>query len=381
MSKLIFILFLFVNSLQNDKISKYVNDKGYYCKGKLYDPLQIVPETELYEICYILKNDKNFMISIKKSLNLIGMTERSREMHAKDTEKMFEHNCPNFAGFCENGIIISIYTLDREIIIHAGEKIKNKISSVNINLVKLNIINSAMLSKYLDAIKTAIIMLRNLMNKSNDQTRKKNVTEETFEFSEVSRIIIKILFMVVVIALVILLAIYLIPDSTITNKPSFYNYTGFLINILEEIKNSPERKITVGECLICLNSMKNEMEENKGLSKFDELIVFNCRHIYHKMCQEELIDLKCVICSENIQIDNSFKIEKFSSEITECQIFNLVGKIPILFSEKEINEYYEIFGENSKIFDKVFNINKDILLKKQYMTVMESEDIKAKKIK
>ena len=103
-------------------------------------------------------------------------------------------------------------------------------------------------------------LLRNFNKKSNTniENNKRNDTAKINEMGHLSSILIKILFMIVVVGLVLLIAVCIIPNSVISNKPSFYNYTGFLINIIQECKSSINEKIDCQECLICLKTLKND---------------------------------------------------------------------------------------------------------------------------
>ena len=365
MNILIFISFFIKNLVNLQKIYKYNLDNGFYCKGKLYNPFIKLEESDLYDICKILKKDKHLVISIKKSLNLIGMSDKSKEAHEKDTQKMFEDICYDFEGMCENGIIIGIYTLDREVIIHASEKIKNNVSVNKINLVKMNIFRSALSSEFKVAIKTASELLRNFNKKSNTniENNKRNDTAKINEMGHLSSILIKILFMIVVVGLVLLIAVCIIPNSAISNKPSFYNYTGFLINIIQECKSSINEKIDCQECLICLKTLKNDFNDNNVTN--EDLYVFDCKHVYHKLCQEEMRELKCIFCNENNLNKQYYSNENFVSEITETQILKFVGNLQSIFSKDEINDFYEKNLDISKIFDTLLKISKeDILLNK-----------------
>ena len=374
------IAFSIIYSISTQTIEKYNKNKGYYCRGKLYDPFNNINKYELYDICIILNEDNNFLISVKNTIFLKRNIEKSIETHEKDTENMFYDNCVDFDGMCKNGLIISIYTMDKEIIIHVGDYVKDKVLIGDRNLVRLNIVKIVMRKNYLESIKIAIKMLRNYMNRSNVERNTIDRYSELFRVDEDIYIFLKIFFWILVIAFILLIIGLFLPDSILTYKPTLQNFLGFLINILEEINKCHQRKIKIEQCLICLKSLKNEIQVSKSESDFEDLILFDCKHVYHKRCQDSLMENRCVICFESIENNLSLTKELFLTEINEIQIHKLVRNIFLLYTTKEINDYYQIFPESSKILEKVFKIKKEDILSDNVENFNEYGDL-AKKIK
>ena len=374
-----FVLFLFKLFFCED-IEIYNQSIGYFCGGKIFDPFFQIPNNQIYYICSLLKEDENFLFSVKLSMNVIGITQKFKDIHEKDSEKMFEENCVKYDIMCKNGYLISIYTTDKEIVIYPGEIVRKKIPIDNINLVKLNIIKLVINKNYIEAMKTALTLLRNFMYKGKVDRKELKFTQELIKIDDNLYIVIKILFMIIVVAIVIFIAGLIIPNSIITSKPTLFNYTGFMINLKEELNKSVNKEISLSECMICTKSF---IEEEKDQSFSNELIEFNCGHIYHKLCQEVLNKMNCLACKEEEQQQIQKVLTYPSSQkINEINLENIVQNIGNLYTKKEINEYYENYTENAEFFSKIFKINKEILLQQEIEeeSKTDNEELKRKKI-
>ncbi len=371
---LIFFLFKFFLS---QKLEIQNKSSGLLCGGKILDSFFQIPENQIYYICSLLKEDENFLLSIKTSLNIIGITEKSKEIHEKDSEKIFEENCVNFDNMCRNGFLISIYTSEREIVIYPGDIVKRKIPIDDINLVKLNIIKLIIQKNYLEAMKTALTLLRNFMFKGKVDRKEIKFTDDLIKIDENLYIVIKIIFMIIVVAVVILIASFLLPNSIITSKTNVFNYTGFMINIKEEMNKSVNKDVILTECIICTKSLT---EEDKDQSIFTELIEFKCGHVYHKLCQEVMNKIHCLACFEE-QVSQVVS-NSTSYRLNEKQLQNIVKNISLLYTTKEINEFYENYSENAEMFSKIFKIGKEDLVEKETLeeTKISEEEIKRKKL-
>ena len=186
-------------------------------------------------------------------------------------------------------------------------------------------------------------------------------------------IFIKGAFMVICVGVVIFLVGLSIPDSIVTTKPNFLTYTGFLINIFEEIKKTKEKSVNVGECFICLKGLVKEIKTNK--EENEDLLVFNCKHCFHKLCQETLTEYRCVICNEIEDILPTAMKEHNLNQITENQVQKLVRNLSLMYSPKEIEEYYEFNIENSEIFNKIFKVEKkDLIFEESVEEIIEQEN-------
>jgi hypothetical protein len=373
-----FLIFFLFKLFLSHKLEVHNKSNGYFCGGKILDAFFQIPKDQIYYICSLLKEDENFLLSIKSSLNIIGITEKIKEIHEKDSEKIFEENCVNFDTMCRNGFLISIYTSDREIVIYPGDIVRKKIPNGDINLVKLNIIKLVTNKNYLEAMKTALTLLRNFMFKGKVDRKEIKFTEDLIKIDENLYIVIKIIFMIVVVAIVILIAGILLPNSIITSKPNLFNYTGFMINIKEEINKSVNKEVSLTECLICTKSLT---DEDKDQSISTELIGFNCGHVFHKLCQEVINKIHCLACLEE---EASQVISSSSSyRLNENQLHNLVKNLGNLYTKKEINEFYENYSENAEMFSKIFKVGKEDLVEEENaeeMRTSEEEEIKRKKI-
>jgi hypothetical protein len=92
-----FLIFFLFKILLSQKIEILNKSKtGNFCGGKIIDTFFQIPKNQIYYICSLLNKDENFILSVKSSLNIIGITEKSKEKHEKDSENIFEENCVNF---------------------------------------------------------------------------------------------------------------------------------------------------------------------------------------------------------------------------------------------------------------------------------------------
>jgi hypothetical protein len=273
--------------------------------------------------------------------------------------------------------IALISIIDRVIVIYPGDIVRNKVPIDDINLVKLNIFKLIVRENYLEAIKTALTLLRNFMFKGKVNRRENKPLDDLIKIDENLYIVIKILFMIFVVAIVILIAGFMLPNSIITSKPNIFNYTGFMINIKEEMNKTVNKDVNLSECLICTKSL-TEVEKEQSIP--NELIEFKCGHVYHKLCQEVMNKIQCLVC---LEVEVSEIVSNSSSNIlTESDLQIVIKNLGVLYTTKEINEFYENYSENAEMFGKIFKLRKEDLVQeeKEKEKSISEEEIKRKKL-
>lgn len=353
--------FLFIFSVSQN-VDKYDGTHSNFCGGRIYDPFLLIPPTEIVYICTEIKKDGLFLIAIKPTLNIIGESEKSREIYLKDAARHFEERCQDFDLVCQEGFLISFYPLDKEIVIHPGSSAKIRLSVGDIQLVRMNISNLIHHNQYLEATKTALQMIRNFSNRSSKvRSKEGQIPEKLFEIDENLYFFIKLISMLIVIAIVIFLAGLAIPESIITTKPLLVNYSGFLINFFEQLSKSKDSKILMTDCMICTKPLHLE---GKKTEEQEEKIIFDCQHAYHKLCQETLKDFVCLLCSDQVGLGSHFTKDEKKNTVSEERIKVLSKRLSLLYSNKEIEEFFEFHNDKAQLYCKIFKATKSDLLEK-----------------
>jgi hypothetical protein len=333
----------------------------------------------------------------------------------KDSEALFSERCRFWRNMCEDGVLISIYVKDIRISIYAGTKARDILSNTAREKILSSVKNLIMVKNFPLALESIVGSIKNYFGASENtyesivdrvirkyeetkedikhkyhdvkegvkqkyQDVKEGVRDKIHDLTEDARnrydsqrtvppkeesegsSFGRIFFILFAFSIVSLMCFNIFNRATRSKGPSekieFHIYAKFLMNLLQDMKKIQDRTILTNHCLLCAKTFEkvDPLTYRPGAS--DEILKFRCGHLYHRGCMEKMPRFKCLNCVDNL---NSTNYEKTISEnrqyLSEGDLLRLVDNCKQIYSQRDLDDFYNNYPESRATFESHFNIN------------------------
>ena len=385
-----------------------------YCDKRILDDDNILSNDEIEILCSRIQTDDRFILNIRRALEIPNI-QLLNEHYTNANTEFFSNSCHNL-NICENGFLISVFTLMKKIRITSGSEIRkiatDAILIKAVEIMKPFLIKNDFLNAFLEAF--SFLKAYKLKKDQNDDHNPDSVEQIS---NSKSFFFYLVIFIVLGSLCYFLYMLYLkqmeeheLRNTTVTIKTTpkaIYNHIYQLENLIKESQNvSPI--IRVDYCLICFNSLSHHDNYNnysnsqtKGQSTFElrdisykskyQTIIdsndnnyqtrlinnlnndfskrenlnlndnkkFECEHIYHSLCLSLLHINNCLLCSDSNKPSKvlSNKIVNNFNIVNEQQLYNFIRNFKHVYSKKQIMEYINNYPDQFNKFNNIINDN------------------------
>lgn len=335
--------------IQND------SNLGIYCDGKIHDPNFYLPSYEVSSLCNIISYDNRYLIFIKSTLN-----SRIDAEYTKDTEMVFTSYCRDYYSFCANGFLISLYILDKKIRIHAGSAVRTQISVSDREYIIEMMKPYLQRKQYRFALEKAVEEIRKSVKyiALPNQPVPVNSNKNTSSSSGIGTF-----FLILLISCPICICIgciIAVMKTAEKKNHNVYEHSNLLMNLLNEVRASYTRTKIIDFCLICTKcfpTFNPDFPNNNPLYSQDNIVRFQCGHLYHNSCLMNHGINQCLMCDNH---PSAFQrvpnFAEYRQEINEIHLINFMQKMNRIYSKQELEEYYESYPDHRCQVESSFGI-------------------------